>query len=111
MAVSTADPIDPIGPTVTDSIDPSDVTHRPATGSLAIEAPVGAGLTLPVAATARTSRAVARRIARMAAATVAATDPRAARPGIALISPDPRSRHAPTRAACRSGSIRAGSAS
>jgi hypothetical protein len=110
VAVSTADPIDPIGPTVTDSIDPSDVTLRPATGSLATVAPA-AGPTHRVAAIDRTSRAVARPTARTAEATAAATGPRVARPATARSSNDHDSTHAPMRGACRSASTRGGSAS
>jgi hypothetical protein len=111
VAVSTADPIDPIGPTVTDSIDPSDVTHRPATGSLATVAPA-AGPTLRAAAIDRTSPVEARPTVRTAGATAAATDPRVARPAIARSSLDHDSTHlAPMREGCRSASIHAGSAS
>ena len=109
MAVSTADPIDPIGPTVTDSIDPSDVTLRPATGSHATVAQA-AGPTHPAAAIDRTSRAVARPTVRMAAATAAVTDPRVAHPATARSSLGRESTRAPMRVACQSASTRAGSA-
>jgi len=110
VAVSTADPIDPIGPTVTDSIDLLDVTLRPANGSLATVAPEAGRMHL-VAAIDRTSRVAARLTVPTAAATVAAADPRAAHPVIARSSRGPMSTHAPMRAVCRSGWTRGGSAS
>jgi hypothetical protein len=110
VAVSTADPIDPIGPTVTDSIDPSDVTLRPATGSRVTVAPA-AGPTPRAAAIDRTSRAAAPRTVRTAAATAAAIGGTEAPLATGPTSSGPAPMHAPTREACRSGSTRAGSAS